>query len=76
MIEGVLMGLIISLVVATQTVFMFTLKIGENSHFDYYFSTGLVQPPTSWPLFLGSVLRGIGTCWDPYQVVWVQPLTS
>ena len=52
MIEGVLMGLIISLVVATQTVFMFTLKIGENSHFDSYFSTGLVQPPTNFPYFL------------------------
>ena len=33
-------------VVATQTFFMFTPKIGEDSHFDSYFSDGLVQPPT------------------------------
>ena len=26
--------------------FIFTPKIGEDSHFDSYFSKGLVQPPT------------------------------
>ena len=30
-----------------QTFFIFTPKIGEDSHFDSYFSKGLVQPPTS-----------------------------
>ena len=29
-----------------QTFFMFILKIGEDSHFDEFFSKGLVQPPT------------------------------
>ena len=29
-----------------QISFIFTLKIGEDSHFDSYFSDGLVQPPT------------------------------
>ena len=33
--------------VATQIFFIFTPKIGEDSHFDSYFSKGLVQPPTS-----------------------------
>ena len=28
---------------------IFTPKIGEGSHFDPYFSKGLVQPPTSLP---------------------------
>ena len=30
-----------------QIFFMFTPKIGEDSHFDSYFSKGLVQPPTT-----------------------------
>ena len=33
-------------VVATQIFFIFTPKIGEESHFDEYFSKG-VKPPTS-----------------------------
>jgi len=33
-------------VVATQTFFIFSPKIGEDSHFDKYFSNGL-KPPTS-----------------------------
>ena len=28
--------------------FIFTPKFGEDSHCDWYFSKGLVQPPTSW----------------------------
>ena len=28
-----------------MTFFIFTPKIGESSHFDSYFSDGLVQPP-------------------------------
>ena len=32
--------------VATQIFFIFIPKIGEDSHFDEYFSDGLVQPPT------------------------------
>ena len=35
-----------------QIFFIFTPKIGEDSHFDEYFSNGLVQPPTSKPLEL------------------------
>ena len=35
-----------SWLVATQICFIFTPKIGEDSHFDEYFSDGLVQPPT------------------------------
>ena len=37
-----------------QIFFIFTLNIGEDSHFDSYFSNGLVQPPTrkSSPLLL------------------------
>ena len=31
---------------ATQIFFLFTPKIGEDSHFDSYFTDGLVQPPT------------------------------
>ena len=34
-------------VVATQIFFSFTPKIGEDSHFDSYFSNGL-KPPTRW----------------------------
>ena len=38
--------------------FMFTPKIGEDSHFDSYFSDGLVQPPSSmvfkWNIHISS----------------------
>ena len=33
-----------------QIFFIFTPKIGEDSHFDKYFLNGLVQPPTSFSL--------------------------
>ena len=33
-------------VVATQIFFIFFPKVGEDYHFDSYFSKGLVQPPT------------------------------
>ena len=45
--------------VATQVFFLFSLLPGEDSHFDMFFSDGLVQPPTryessnwGWFLFL------------------------
>ena len=37
--------------------FMFTPKFGEYSHFDSYFSTGLVQPPTRKPLIRIPIIR-------------------
>ena len=39
---------------ATQTFFIFTPKIGEGVHFDYYFSKGL-KPPTRHGFHTGMV---------------------
>ena len=42
---------------ATQISFIFTPNFGEDSHFESYFSDGLVQPPTreSWDSFFADV---------------------
>ena len=34
--------------------FIFTPKIGEGFHSDYFYLMGLVQPPSSWLTFLGN----------------------
>ena len=49
-----------------STIFIFTPKIGEDSHFDSYFSKGSVQPPTSafvWE-FHGEFEKKGPTKWD------------
>jgi len=44
-------------VVATQIFFIFTPKIGEDSHFDSYFSDGLNQTTNQlWELLLSTAL--------------------
>ena len=35
-----------------QRFFIFIPKFGEDSHFDQYFSNGLVQPPTRKKVFI------------------------
>jgi len=50
---------------------IFTPKIGEMIQFDYYFSIGLVQPPTSnsLPLKIG---RNAPKAKDPIPTIHVQ----
>ena len=52
--------------VATQTFFVFIPNLGEDFHFDSYFSGGLVQPPTR---VLSSCYYGTGKSRVLYQQV-------
>ena len=37
---------------ADWNMFIFTPILGEDSHFDSYFSDGLVQPPSRFPQYI------------------------